>query len=98
LLGQQNLACIMIVPRQQGKRLGLLLVELSYELSRRSGLIGSPERPLSVKGESIYASFWISRVWYFLQEVFRGLQFSLANEQLISVEGLKTKDHDETIG
>jgi len=63
----------MTLPRQQGKRLGLLLVELSYELSRRSGIVGSPERPLSTKGREIYTSFWISRVWHFLDEVLREL-------------------------
>ena len=63
----------MTLPRQRGKKLGLLLVELSYELSRQSGIIGSPERPLSIRGEGLYLSFWISRIWHFLHEIFHDL-------------------------
>lgn len=48
-------------------------MELSYELSRQSGIIGSPERPLSIRGERLYTYFWISRVWHFLHGIFHVL-------------------------
>ncbi|CDH52897.1 histone acetyltransferase myst1 [Lichtheimia corymbifera JMRC:FSU:9682] len=53
-----NLACIMILPPQQRNGYGRLLIELSYELSKRQGVIGSPEKPLSVLGARGYRSFW----------------------------------------
>ena len=39
-----NLACILVFPPWQRNGLGRLLMAVSYELSRREGKVGGPER------------------------------------------------------
>jgi MOZ/SAS family/MYST family zinc finger domain len=60
-----NLACILIFPPYQHKRLGKLLMGVSYKLSAwewEPGLIGGPERPLSELGRRSYTRFWEERM------------------------------------
>lgn len=53
-----NLACILIFPPWQRKGLGALLMGVSYEISRREGVIGGPEKPISDLGKRGYKRFW----------------------------------------
>ncbi|CAA7267725.1 unnamed protein product [Cyclocybe aegerita] len=64
-----NLACIMTLPQYQRKGYGMLLIEFSYELSRRAGKVGSPERPLSDLGLRSYLAYWVSTIIRFLRRV-----------------------------
>ena len=57
-----NLACILVFPPWQRKGLGKILMGISYELSRREGRIGGPEKPLSELGRKSYLRFWQARV------------------------------------
>jgi GNAT superfamily N-acetyltransferase len=53
-----NLACILIFPPWQKKSLGSLLMGVSYEIARREGILGGPEKPISDLGKKGYKRFW----------------------------------------
>ena len=57
-----NLACILVFPPWQRQGLGKILMGVSYELSRREGRVGGPEKPLSEFGRRGYMKFWQARV------------------------------------
>lgn len=57
-----NLACILVFPPWQRKGFGKILMGISYELSKREGRIGGPEKPLSELGRRGYTRFWEGRV------------------------------------
>ncbi|KAK4124321.1 acyl-CoA N-acyltransferase [Parathielavia appendiculata] len=57
-----NLACILVFPPWQRKGLGSLLMGVSYEISRREGLLGGPEKPISDLGKKGYKRFWAGEI------------------------------------
>lgn len=57
-----NLACILIFPPWQRKGLGALLMGVSYEISRREGVMGGPEKPISDLGKKGYKRFWAGEI------------------------------------
>ncbi|KAH7060436.1 acyl-CoA N-acyltransferase [Macrophomina phaseolina] len=67
-----NLACILVFPPWQKQGLGQMLMGVSYELSRREGRIGGPEKR---KCSSFHLSHsspeWILNPWVALSELGR---------------------------
>ncbi|KAK3290642.1 acyl-CoA N-acyltransferase [Chaetomium fimeti] len=57
-----NLACILVFPPWQRKGLGSLLMGISYEISRREGVLGGPEKPISDLGKRGYKHFWAGEI------------------------------------
>lgn len=64
-----NLACIIVLPPYQRKGYGMLMIEFSYEVSRRAGKIGTPERPLSDLGLRSYLTYWVATLIRFFRRL-----------------------------
>ncbi|KAI0968406.1 acyl-CoA N-acyltransferase [Xylaria arbuscula] len=64
-----NLACILVFPPWQRKGLGALLMGVSYEISRREGILGGPEKPISELGRKGYRRYWAGEITRWILEL-----------------------------
>ncbi|CCD42736.1 hypothetical protein BofuT4_P073480.1 [Botrytis cinerea T4] len=77
-----NLACILVFPPWQKKGLGSILIGTSYEISRREGLLGGPEKPISELGKKGYGRFWGAEVARWLLECEVGVDTLMGEEEV----------------
>jgi len=84
-----NLACILTLPPFQRRGYGKLLISFSYELSKKEGKIGTPEKPLSDLGWLSFRSYWLQ----VLLEILRNHQSSgLSIKDISQMTSIKTED------
>lgn len=78
-----NLACILVFPPWQRKGLGALLMGASYEISRREGILGGPEKPISDLGKKGYKRFWAGEIarWLLSLDVEDGQEETIVDVQ-----------------
>ncbi|CCC70678.1 hypothetical protein NCAS_0F01940 [Naumovozyma castellii] len=101
---QNNLACILIFPPYQRRRLGSLLIEFSYKLSKLDDIISGPELPLSPFGLIGYLKYWSQIISWELTEGELCDFDSVTLEDISKVTGLRINDiimtlkHLECIG
>lgn len=89
-----NLACILTLPQYQRRGFGRLLISFSYELSKREGKLGSPEKPLSDLGLLGYRQYWRETLVELLMEPNRG---SISENELAVLTAMTEKDVHETL-
>lgn len=89
---QNNLACILTFPPYQRQRLGSLLIEFSYKLSRSQDLISGPEFPLSPFGLVGYINYWAKTIcWHLLDGDLNHLT-SISIKDISLVTGFRISD------
>lgn len=82
-----NVSCIMTLPIYQRHGYGRFLIEFSYLLSRKEGLAGTPEKPLSDLGRLSYQSYWKSCLLHHLQG-----RSTITVEELSKLTGMNVHD------
>eukprot|EP00850_Spirogloea_muscicola_P009209 SM000051S17569 [mRNA] locus=s51:481171:485350:- [translate_table: standard] len=87
-LEDYNLACILTLPPYQRKGYGRFLIAFAYELSKKEGKVGTPERPLSDLGQVSFRSYW-TRV---LLELLRDHCGNLSIKDISSMTAIRSED------
>ncbi|PYI02550.1 hypothetical protein BO78DRAFT_463901 [Aspergillus sclerotiicarbonarius CBS 121057] len=89
-----NLACILTLPQYQRRGYGRLLISFSYELGKREGKLGSPEKPLSDLGLLSYRQFWRETLVEILLDAGRE---AISEHDLSMLTSMTEKDVHETL-
>eukprot|EP01119_Soliformovum_irregulare_P014686 TRINITY_DN4031_c0_g1_i1.p1 TRINITY_DN4031_c0_g1~~TRINITY_DN4031_c0_g1_i1.p1 ORF type:complete len:413 (+),score=92.44 TRINITY_DN4031_c0_g1_i1:42-1241(+) len=88
-----NLACILTLPPYQRRGIGKLLISFSYELSKKEGKVGSPEKPLSDLGLLSFRSYWTQ----VLLEILRKHRGNLSIRDISEMSSIKPEDIISTL-
>lgn len=97
-----NLSCILVLPQYQSRGIGRFLIELSYELSRREGKVGTPEKPLSDLGEKLYLGFWTDSVTMAIARAMEeghcvSVDYLVQATSMIQADVLRTLQHQKLL-
>ncbi|OIR58040.1 MAG: histone acetyltransferase ESA1 [Amphiamblys sp. WSBS2006] len=91
-LENYNLSCILALPQYQKMGYGKMMIEFSYELSKKENKRGEPEKPLSDLGLLSYRSYWTAAVGRVLAEWREGGKLSVSIEDICGETGMTQKD------
>lgn len=89
-----NVACILTLPQYQRSGYGRLLIAFSYELSKREGKLGSPEKPLSDLGLLSYRKYWKETL---VELLINASHDAISENELALKSGMTEKDVHETL-
>ncbi len=84
-----NVACILTLPCYQRHGFGKLLIQFSYELSKKENKVGSPEKPLSDLGLLSYRSYWYDTIITLLME---RQEKNVTIDEISSITAMTTTD------
>jgi histone acetyltransferase MYST1 len=90
-----NLACILTFPQYQKSGYGKFIISLSYELSKREGKTGSPEKPLSDLGKVSYRSYWTHVLMHLLHN--HDIKTDTNIQEISKETGIRTEDLISTL-
>lgn len=94
---KNNLACILTFPPYQRRKLGTLLIDFSYRLSKNEGIISGPETPLSPFGLVGYLMYWsFSITWHLIKgELINNPTITLTDISIVT--GIRIQDIIDTL-
>ncbi|TBU16872.1 histone acetyltransferase [Ordospora colligata] len=75
---EHNLSCLLVLPTYRSKGYANLMIDISYTLAP-----GTPEKPFSNEGLTVYRKYWKNKVFQILKE-FNGCEVSIQELSLIS--------------
>lgn len=93
-----NVACILTLPQYQLLGYGRILIDFSYNLSKREGKLGSPEKPLSDLGLLSYRAYWADTIIELLVENSRNGKTEITIDDIASLTSMTTTDILHTLG
>ncbi|KAF3613269.1 putative transmembrane protein 50 -like protein [Capsicum annuum] len=83
-----HLDCILVLPPYQRKGYGKFLIAFPYELSKKEGKVGTPERPLSNLVMLSYRGYWT----HVLLDILKKLKGNISIKELSDMIAIKAED------
>ena len=86
-----NVSCIVTLPQFQRCGFGRFLIDFSYLLSRKEGIVGTPEKPLSELGKLSYLSYWKYKIFEYIQQEMKKSDFKKSEFATISIKEISSE-------